>query len=236
MSTAERPSDVQVPIQKELDRLYAQRFNSQERIEKARLWKTLCQNFFQGYVPSDGTVLDLGAGYCDFSNNIQARRKIAVDLNPDTAKFAIEGVEVHQHPLERVGEIIEANSVALAFASNVFEHLRGPDALLEVLGSIRQVLRPGGCLIIMQPNVRVLGCAFWDFFDHTLPLSEKGMAEALGVAGFDVIECRPRFLPYTTKSRLPKWPALVKLYLALPPAQWIFGKQMLVVARKPSSS
>ncbi len=233
MSTTERSP--QVPIQKELDRLYAQRFNSAERIEKARLWKTLCQAFFNRYIPADGTVLDVGAGYCDFSNNIQAGRKIAVDLNPDTAKFADEGVEVHQHALERLGEILEGNSVDLAFASNVFEHLRDPDALLEVLGSIRRVLRPGGRLMIMQPNVRVLGCAFWDFFDHTLPLSEKGMAEALGIAGFEVVESRSRFLPYTTKSRLPKWPFLVKLYLALPPAQWIFGKQMLVVARKPSS-
>ena len=59
------------------------------------------------------------------------------------------------------------------------------------------------------------------------------MAEALGMAGFEVIECRARFLPYTTKSRLPKWPVLVRLYLALRPAQWLFGKQML--RRRPAT-
>jgi hypothetical protein len=59
------------------------------------------------------------------------------------------------------------------------------------------------------------------------------MAEALEVSRFDVVECRPRFLPYTFKSRLPAWPWLFRLYLALRPVQWVFGKQMFLVARRP---
>lgn len=219
-----------------LGRLYARRFSDRDRREKARLWQILCQAFFDRYVTAEGAVLDVGAGYCDFINHVSASRRLAVDLNPDTKRSASEGVEVFLHPLERLDEVIEPESIDLAFASNVFEHLRGPDALLQVLAALRKVLRPGGRLMIMQPNARIVGGAFWDFFDHTLPLSEKGMAEALGVAGYEVIEQRARFLPYTTKSRLPKWPILVRLYLRLPPAQWAFGKQMLVVARKPTRS
>jgi len=102
-----------------------------------------------------------------------------------------------------------------------------------VLAEVRAALRPGGRIMIMQPNVRLVGGAFWDFFDHTLPLSERGMTEALEVAGFRVIECRARFLPYTTKSRLPQWAFLVRLYLRFRPAQYLLGKQMLVVAERP---
>ena len=87
--------------------------------------------------------------------------------------------------------------------------------------------------MIMQPNIRLVGGGFWDFFDHTLPLTEKGMAEALLVSGFEVLENRPRFLPYTTKSLLPRWSCLVRFYLTFPPVQWLFGKQMLLVARRP---
>ncbi len=217
----------------ELDRLYAARFHDDERESKARLWRVICQEFFARYVPHDACVLDLGAGYCDFVNNISARRRIAVDLNPDTARFAAPGVEVFQLPLERLSEAVDQGSVDLAFASNVFEHLRDPDALLKVLANVRTALRPGGRIMIMQPNVRLVGGAFWDFFDHTLPLSERGMTEALEVAGFRVIECRARFLPYTTKSRLPQWAFLVRLYLRLRPAQYLLGKQMLVVAERP---
>jgi SAM-dependent methyltransferase len=160
-------------------------------------------------------------------------RRIAVDLNPDTKRFAAPGVEVHQLPLEHLTEAVEPATVDLAFASNVFEHLRGPDALLKVLANVRTALRPGGRIIIMQPNVRLVGGAFWDFFDHTLPLTERGMTEALEVAGFRVVECRARFLPYTTKSRLPQWAFLVRLYLRFRPAQFLLGKQMLVVAERP---
>jgi hypothetical protein len=59
------------------------------------------------------------------------------------------------------------------------------------------------------------------------------MVEALTMAGFETLECRARFLPYTTKSRIPQWIPLVRLYLALPLAQRLLGKQMLVVSRRP---
>jgi SAM-dependent methyltransferase len=227
------PGGGQGRIEGELDRIYSNRFSPIERQNKVRTWKTICDAFLSRYVPTSGTVLDVGAGYCEFINHIPARRRIAVDLNPDTVQLAAPGVEVLSIPLEQIDETIEAASVDLAFASNVFEHLRGPDALLAVLEAIHQVLKPGGRLIVMQPNVKVLGGRFWDFVDHTLPLTEKGMAEALEVSRYEVVECRARFLPYTFKSRLPAWPWLVRLYLALPPAQWVFGKQMLLVARRP---
>ena len=220
-------------IESELERIYANRFPEAERAAKTRLWRTLCDAFFARYVPADGAVLDIGAGYCDFINHVRARRRVAVDLNPETARAAAPGVEVHSIALERLGEAIEPGSIDLAFASNVFEHLRGPDVLLEVLAAIRAALKPGGRIMIMQPNVRMVGGAFWDFVDHTLPLSERGMAEALTMSGYEIEECRARFLPYTTKSRLPQWGALVRLYLAFPPARWLMGKQMLVVARRP---
>jgi SAM-dependent methyltransferase len=217
-------------ITNRLDRLYAARFSERERGQKAALWRALCELFLQRYVRPDATVLDLGAGYCDFINHIRAARRLAVDLNPDTPSFAAPGVEVHSLALAELSPTIAPASIDVAFASNVFEHLRSPDALLEVLSAVRAALRPGGRLIVLQPNVRLLGGRFWDFFDHTLPLSEKGMVEALVVAGFRVVECRARFLPYTTKSRLPASAVLLRLYLACPPAQWLLGKQMLVVA------
>jgi SAM-dependent methyltransferase len=215
-----------------LDTLYANRFSDAERLKKSRLWQTLCASFFTRYIADSDVVLDVGAGYCDFVNHVRARRRIAVDINPDTKRFAAPGVEVLGVDLAGIDAVVAPNSVDFAFASNVFEHLRSPDALLAVLRSIHRVLRPGGRLLIMQPNARHVGAAFWDFFDHTLPLTEKGMAEAVQVAGFRLSEIRSRFLPYTTKSILPHWGWLVRTYLAAPPLQWAFGKQMLVLAEK----
>lgn len=212
--------------------LYDARFSEAERVAKSGLWQVLWSAFFHRYVPPDACVLDLGAGSCELINSAQARRRVAIDANPDLPRHAGPGVEAHVLPLAQLRDAVADASVDVAFASNVFEHLRSPEALLEVLAAVRAVLTPRGRLIVVQPNVRLTGGAFWDFFDHTLPLTEKGMAEALTLAGFRVLESHARFLPYTTKSRLPQLGFLVRLYLAFPPAWRLFGKQMLIVAGK----
>jgi hypothetical protein len=58
------------------------------------------------------------------------------------------------------------------------------------------------------------------------------MAEALEMSGFTPTEVRPQFLPYTTKSALPQWPILVRLYLRCPPLHRLLGKQMFIVAER----
>jgi hypothetical protein len=42
----------------------------------------------------------------------------------------------------------------------------------------------------------------------------------------------PRFLPFTTKSRLPRSTKLVRAYLAFPPAWRLLGKQSFLVAER----
>jgi len=56
--------------------------------------------------------------------------------------------------------------------------------------------------------------------------------EALGIAGFEVDKVIPAFLPYTTKSRLPQWELLVRIYLKIPFIWRILGKQVFVIGRK----
>ena len=85
---------------------------------------------------------------------------------------------------------------------------------------------------MLQPNIRLTKAAYWDFIDHSLPLTERSLTEALTLTGFEVETMTVRFLPYTTESRFPISPTLIRLYLRLPPAQWLLGKQTFVVARR----
>ena len=119
-----------------------------------------------------------------------------------------------------------------ALASNVFEHLADRHELFECLEGCWRVLKPGGKMIIMQPNYAAVKEKFYDFADHSLPLTEKGMAEALESNGFTIVYSKARFIPYTTKSRYPRSPFLVRVYLRIPLAHWIFGGQMFFVATK----
>jgi SAM-dependent methyltransferase len=103
---------------------------------------------------------------------------------------------------------------------------------LRTLSEVRRVLRPGGHLLILQPNIRYAGGAYWDFFDHHLPLTERSLVEALELVGLKPTEVRPRFLPLTSKSALPQHPFFVWLYLKISIAQRILGQQSWIVAVK----
>lgn len=215
----------------ELRSIYVQRFGDR-RADRVRLWKTLVDSYFQRYIGPDDTVLDLAAGYCEFINAISCGTKIAVDLNPTIAETADPDVRVINAASTSLPDDL-ASTVDVVWVSNFFEHLSSAAELLATLREARRVLVPGGRLLVLQPNIRLAKAAYWDFIDHSLPLTEKSLCEALGLTGFEVDELKVRFLPYTTESRLPVNPTLIRLYLRLPPAQRLLGKQTFVVARRP---
>jgi SAM-dependent methyltransferase len=213
------------------NKLYEMRFSSEERRRKAEIWRVLCERFFQRYIKPTDTVLDLGAGYCDFLNQINCRARIAVDINPNVQQYAIAGTQVIITPSTDMSAVANS-SVDAVFASNFFEHLKNKEELLQTLGEINRILRLGGRLLVLQPNIRYTGDKYWDFFDHNLPITDRTLVEAFGLFGLHVVEVRSRFLPYSTKSKLPQSPFFVRLYLAFPLLHRIFGEQAWIVGLK----
>jgi ubiquinone/menaquinone biosynthesis C-methylase UbiE len=213
-----------------VEEFYRHRFGAETQ-GRDDLWAVLCQNFFQKWVPKDSTVLDIAAGYCEFSNNIVAARRIAMDLNPDVVKYAAAGVETINGRSDDMSAI-EDNSIDIAFVSNFFEHV-DRDVILATLMEALRVLKPGGRILILQPNIRFCAKDYWQFFDHITPVDDRALVEALVATGFEMQTCIARFLPYTTKGKLPATPALVKLYLKVPLAWRILGAQSFLVATAP---
>jgi SAM-dependent methyltransferase len=211
----------------DLQSLYSNRFGKESE-QRDDLWQVLCSDFFQRWVPKSSTVLDLAAGHCEFINHIQADRRIAVDLNPDVAREAAEGVETHVTRSDDLKPIDDA-SIDVVFISNFFEHI-SREVILSTLLEVRRVLKPTGRLLLLQPNIRFCGKDYWQFFDHITPVDDRALEEAFAATGYDVIKSIPRFLPYTTKGRLPSGPALVRLYLKVPLAWRVLGAQSFMVA------
>jgi hypothetical protein len=83
--------------------------------------------------------------------------------------------------------------------------------------------------VILQPNIRLVGAAYWDFIDHRVALTERSLVEAASIAGFQTQRVIVRFLPYTTKGRMPSSGFLVHWYLRIPLAWRLFGKQTLYI-------
>ncbi|HEX6179272.1 MAG TPA: class I SAM-dependent methyltransferase [Thermoanaerobaculia bacterium] len=208
--------------------MYDRRFAGEARFRVA-MWRVLCQKFFQRYVDRSATVLEVGAGHCEFINNIEAARKIAVDLSNDTPHYAAAGVQVVQTASTDLSAVA-GGTADVAFASNFFEHISKPD-ILATLRELRRVLRPDGKLLILQPNIRYCARDYWMFFDHITPLDDSSLIEALELCGLEAVEVIRRFLPFTTKSALPKSLALLRIYLAVPLLWRLFGAQSFIVAR-----
>jgi ubiquinone/menaquinone biosynthesis C-methylase UbiE len=213
--------------------LYEARFDKEAQIKKNQIWKVLCADFFQKFVKRTDTVVDIGAGYCEFINHIQCSHKIAVDLNPDVAERANADIKVINESCTQISSLA-SNSVDCVFMSNFLEHLPSKELVLSTLRESQRILKPGGRVMILQPNIRFLPGEYWDYFDHHTALTDRSLAEALVLAGFEVSVCIPRFLPYTTKSRLPQSPWLVALYLRLPFFWRFLGKQAFLVGTVPA--
>ncbi len=118
------------------------------------------------------------------------------------------------------------------FASNVYEHFPSREEVAKSFAGVHEALKKGGRFIVLQPNFAACYREYFDFFDHRLAFTRLGMEEGLESAGFVTERAIDRFLPYTSKSRLPKAPWMVSLYLNVPLAWQILGGQMLLVVKK----
>lgn len=191
------------------------------------LWQTLCRYHFSRLISASDCVLDLGAGYGSFINRVVAKRRIAVDAWEGFASYLNPGIERH------IGDVtdlsfLEPASVDFVFASNLFEHISQQD-FASVLAQLKPALAADATLNILQPNYYYAYREYFDDYTHRTVYTHRSIVDFLEAHGYDVIECRPRFLPLTVKSRLPVSPALIRLYLSSP---WKpLGKQMFLRAR-----
>jgi SAM-dependent methyltransferase len=209
--------------------IYRRRFAEQEAFRDA-MWKVLCADYFQRFVPRDATVVEIAAGYCEFINNIDARRRIAVDINPESTRRAADGVEVVLTTSSDLS-MIPSGSVDIAFTSNFFEHITREE-IAATVREVHRVLAPGGRILILQPNIRYVQRDYWMFFDHITAIDDRALCELLELVGYRIELDLPRFLPYTTQSRLPKSIGLLRLYLRLPILWRFFGGQAFIVGAK----
>ncbi len=194
------------------------------------VWQALWRFYFCHRVPSDGCVLDLGSGYGNFINSVQARRRIALDMWPEFTRFLAPGIESRVGPVTDLG-FLEDGAVDFAFASNLFEHIPQAD-FGRALAELRPKLSSRGTLTILQPNYRYAYREYFDDYTHVAVYSHIGMSDFLRANGYEAIEVFPRFLPLTVKSRMPVSPWLIGAYLASPLKP--LGKQMLIHARPRS--
>jgi SAM-dependent methyltransferase len=215
----------------ELDRIYRRRFSDSEARAKDRVWAEVAR-YLQRYVDPQTPVLDIACDRGYFIRNVTAVERWACDRR-DVSGFLGEGVRFVQASGLDLARTLPAGHFGTIFMSNYLEHLGSSEQVLRQFEVAAGLLRPGGRLMVLQPNIRLTGAAYWDFIDHKVPLTDKSLAEAGEAVGLETEKLVVRFLPYTTKSLLPRHPRLVRLYLHFRPAWLIMGRQTLYLGRRP---
>jgi SAM-dependent methyltransferase len=196
---------------------------------RAVVWSVVA-DYLAPWMPANGAVVEIGAGYCAWINNVAAARRVAVDVWPEVARFAAPGVETRVLDASRELLTLGASSFDVVLASNILEHFE-PGVAISVVEDVHRVLKSGGRLIIIQPNFRYAAKHYFDDYTHRSVFTDVSLPNLLRAHGFRIDRVQPRFLPYSMRgSRLPIRSWTVRAYLRSPIKP--MAGQMLVIASK----
>ncbi len=202
-------------------------FESRFTFDKKRdfVWRSIA-GYLQRYVDKNSSVLDLGAGYCNFINNIDAKEKIAVDYSSETKKYAGKNVKVFTQTCTNLKNLGN-KKFDVVFSSNLFEHLKRKDFEKTII-EIKKILKKNGKLILIQPNFKYSYKEYFDDYTHKLIFTETSISDVLKANNFRIIKMVPRFIPFSMKSKAGLLYFLTPIYIRFPIKP--LAKQMLIVA------
>ena len=193
------------------------------------VWRVIAGHLAR-WISADATVLELGAGYCDWINHVRAARRVATDIWPDVGQHAAPGVETMVLDAGRDMARLPDAGFDAVLASNLLEHFE-PDAVAELARQVARVLKPGGRFLLVQPNFRYAYRSYFDDYTHRSIFTDVSLPALLRACGFEIEALDPRFVPYSMQgSAITPRAWMVRAYLASPFRPR--AGQMLVVARK----
>ena len=143
-----------------------------------------------------GDLLDLGCSYGFFLNAARSHgwKVKGIEMGPLASRFARDkyGLDVFEGTLDQAN--LAGSSLDVVTMFHVIEHAPKP---LELLSAVAKVLKKGGSLVLLTPNIeslhsQLLGKA-WTWLhppDHLFYFSRRSLGLALGQRGFRVNSLR----------------------------------------------
>lgn len=210
-----------------MEKYYATRFQNTDIRKNA--WIEI-SSYLTKIIPIKKTdvVLDLGAGYCYFINNISCKEKHALDISKYPLLNANKDIKIHIGSCTKMS-FLKNNYFDVVFSSNLLEHLTLEEIFLT-LKEVRRILKYSGKFVILVPNYRYCYKEYFDDYTHKTILNHINIKDILESNDFSIQKIIPRFLPFSTNNVkiFNKW--LLFLYLRSPIKP--LSKQMLIIAKK----
>lgn len=133
--------------------------------------------------------IDIGCGTGGLLDHVKDIAKSIAGVEPQ--QYIREELERLAYPMHRLPHDVPEKSFDVAGLFHVLEHITTP---LETLTSVRNVLRPGGTVIIEVPHARDVLLkleafkAFTLWSEHLVLHTRESLAKYLSAAGFTNIE------------------------------------------------
>ncbi len=128
----------------------------QYRQEYRRLkpgWKdsmTIYRAMIDRYVQGQTKILDIGCGHNDFLKPVYSKTPHTYGIDPDASALQKNRIIKHKFTGHAEKIPVENNLFDLVVSAWVLEHLENPQ---RVFREIHRVLKPGGHVIFLTPNV-----------------------------------------------------------------------------------
>lgn len=209
------------------ERLYEYRHRGVDQDARERVWGSIARDIHVR-MGSPRRVLDPAAGRGEFIRAVPAEERWAIDQVHHTAS-AFEGVKLLVGDARTVD--LPSDYFDGVLLSNFLEHLASQADVAAFLERMRVSIVTGGVVAVLGPNFRYTAREYFDCADHNVILTHVAVEEHLFAAGFEPFLTIPRYLPYSFRSRLPASVRMTDLYLRMPWAWRLLGKQFLVLGR-----
>ena len=146
-------------------------------------WANLTK--FEEYISPDDSVLDFGCGGGFLLKNIECKKKVGIEINPEAAKIAVEnGAEVYLS-----SDAVPDNYVDKIISNNALEHALHP---LSELKNLYKKLKTGGLIIFVVPCESITyEYTPNDINHHLYSWSPMCIGNLFTEAGFEVLESKP---------------------------------------------
>src|ERR1017187_4073271 len=138
---------------RELHSIYERRFSPDNAAYRRRVWQVFVRHYFQQFVPSRATVLNLGCGCGEFIHSVVCGHKHAIDLNPKSRDYLNLDVQLHQCDCSQTWPLRD-QCLDLVFTRNFFEHLPNKLALKKTLIEAIVVSSPRALSLLWVPTFR----------------------------------------------------------------------------------
>ena len=138
-------------------------------------------------------ILDLGCGRGEYLEKFESFGWKAEGFD----RSLPENIKLHN--IVKIGDLerplpYRKNTFDLVFCKSVIEHQYYPEKLIS---EIYRILKPGGKILILTPDIESIKFIFWTDFTHRSPFTLSSLKDILQINNFKILTCEKFIqLPY----------------------------------------